>query len=312
VKVSGFVRDVGSVSLDRMRAYAAEGILGNLYVQVEHNEAPGINRNLAAMDEWKAALPGHIYYWLWGTDSATDDAMRIYGHRLNLGRPHGWLLNDEADTVFADRSTVYVACGDEPIVVSCAGYPQITPIDHRHMSQYGAKVEYQAGGPDGENTFPAGALARECFEVSKVIQRDQANPAVWWYRVFFDNLLGPNQTIVRRWAWGQFEEHGPTEVTLIEGRNRWGVKATDADGYGRTLSDRIVFNRRTKRHVGRVYGLAQAKDIRVSLSVERPVTPAALYALAAQVRAGGAQRGVALYTLDNTSDEQFRAVAAIQ
>jgi hypothetical protein len=311
VKISGFVVQTNSVSLERLVQYQEEGILGNIYVQVEHNVQSGIDRNHEVFPVWKAALPGKVFAWLWGTADAAHDRDRMLAIDENLD-PDGWCFNDEAETQFKDRSAVYEAGLGKPMVVSPAGWPAVTPIDFRHAAQYGLTVEFQGYNLEGVNDKTPHYLVNECFQISKLITADPSHPIAWWYRIFFDNLLGPKGKIVRRWAWAQVQRHENGWAVLTEGRNRWWTRVEDRDGYGHFLTDRIVVNRSSTRKVGRVFGIAAYPKIAYSLSVERPHTAAGLKALAAGGRVQGASlRPATLYTLDNASDEVFRALASL-
>lgn len=312
MKVSGYVVQTNSVSLDRLVEYRQEGILGNVYVQVEHNLEPAITRNREVFPVWKEALPGKVFAWLWGTEDAGADAERVAMFDEMLD-PDGWCLNDEIDTFFHDRSVVYEACSGKPTVIGPIGYPQISPLDYRHADQYGCLVDFQAYDLNGVNDKDPADLVGALFQVPKVILADPGNDVTWWYRVFFDNLLASGGKIVKRWAWvraRQFE--ADNWIALQEGRNTWYTRAENRDGYGYFLTDRVVVNRGNGRKVGRVFGLARYPNIATSLSVERPVTPEQLKALAARGRVENASlRPVTLYTLDNATDAHFRAVASL-
>lgn len=314
--VNGFIRDVRSVGNERLRRWYDQGKLGAVYVQVEHNIAETIDANLKAFSTLKMLLPGRVYAWMWGTISPAADAGRVeqWQHRLD---PAGFCFNDENETKGHDRSIVYEAAAGKPFVVSTTGLPSISPVCYRVITEYGGKIEFQCYGPAGDNRQDGQGSAHDhvvdAITPPKLIVTAEGSPA-WWYRVFFDNLVGPKGSTLRRWGWAQATKWDPARgvLRLKEGRNLWAVKA-HATSFGHVLEpERTVFNFRTGRHVGRVYGVTRYPLVGVSLSTERPVSALELRAMASAARVpGAAPRQVALYTLDNTTDEQFDAVASV-
>lgn len=310
-RVSFFVQQGTDGNLARASRWLHEkGWLDKVYLQVHGNVDSTILPNLRMWTEWCSTLGrDRVYAWFWGSPDAGADAALVEDLRDRLNpSPAGWVPNDEIPTHLRDRSAMLAACEPDRIIASCAGYPEITPIDARHYAQYGAEVEWQCYNPDGalDARWDPGVVVPAIFKPPRLIARDVDHPAAWWYRVYFDNLASGE----KRWAWLQALHYDPAGRALVvkEGANTWWTEATPHE-YGFVPIDRIVRHRKTGRKVGIIFGTVSYPKIRIALGVERPTEPEALAGAVRRARVEGAAiRGITLYTLDNATDAHVAAI----
>lgn len=291
-------------NLAKASRWKQAGWLRRVYLQVHGNLPDLIAANRANWQAWTSTLGREaVYAWFIGSADSGEDANLITDLRGELN-PFGWVPNDENPTKWTDRTAALDAMLPDPVIVSLTGYPSISPYAVKQYVQAGARIEYQSYLGNIENVDPS-VYVSEAYMVPRVHPREPGAPMVWWYRVFFDSQLGSP----KRWAWAQVTGFADGVAKLREGRNTWGVKAAQGE-YGLYVTERAVFNLRTKRNVGFLYGLVPYPLIRVALSVERDETPEQIRDMAVKARAeGAAVRGVTLYTLDNTTHEHVELVA---
>lgn len=341
MRVSAYVRNA-SENLDKAREFDARGFIDRLYVQVHGNEPDLIAANREVFGAYQVSFGVHrVFAWFVGSEDAGEDAELVDDLRIDLS-PRGWVPNDEKPVEGHDRTAMLDACmgsgfmtgmhPPDPIVVSTTGTPSATAMPYRDYMTHGAQVEIQAYDGSGVNLDAAGvaALVEDAFQVRKLVITAPGSPA-WWVRLYLDNLLGSKGRIVKRWTWAQavgFDrgtfvgaDDDIGTLRLLESGNTWGTPARETPfGYElvgtpddeEEISARTVFNRRTARQVGHVFGIAPYPQIRVALSVERAIEPAALADLVRHARVAGASiRGIGMYTLDNLTAAHLEAVAAV-
>jgi hypothetical protein len=313
VKVGGFVLDTRD-TLDRVESWAREGLIDRVTLQVTAWPHAEINRQ--AFPKWKQRLNPlgvAVAATKWFTGDLEADAADINALRQEL-HPDEWTINAEdtpdqrTTAVGRNMALIMQATKPEPVQVSYNGLAEQMGFDFRRYSQRGCEVSGQCYGPNGEQPWDGWPHPADCvrsvFRPVICWGGSPKSPA-WWYRI----KVGASY----KWAYvvgynggrGQLEMRTASNVLywadgFFDGALKFGVERTLRNASGTV--------------VGTVEGLATYPKIGVTLSTTRPATPGqlAMLAGAAYVEGRPIVKGrIDLYTLDNATTEQVRAVAGV-
>jgi len=288
--------NLSAFGADRAAALYAEGTISHVRCPLWPLEPAAI----ANRAEWSAFVSRGVPMWGWLNCSADQfgDVIAMSSLDVSLD-PAGWVLDIEGEWTKGAKLDTLVAGAKalgKPVIASLAGYSAShVEYDYRALDRAGIPVEWQAYADSGEGPTPAEAV-RELYESSFVIPG-------WEYRSRIGATYGWGQVTGAVFSTGYYDTYKFPRWSDRE----FGVAPRD---WGWTVTDREFAG-----VTGRLLGRARYSLIRVALIVSREIeqrrTLAEWTAYAASARIPGAsRRGVAVFPVENCSDELLRAIAA--
>ena len=288
--------NLSAFGADRAKMLYDEGTISHVRAPLWPLEPAAV----ANRAEWPAFVAKGVPMWGWLNCSADQfgDVIAMSSLDVSLD-PAGWVLDIEGEwTKGAKLDTLVKGARSlgKPLVASLAGYSAShVEYDYRRLDGAGIPVEWQAYADSGEGPDPETAV-RELFESSFVLvgweYRSRIGTTYSWGRMtkaargigYYDSYKLPA-------GWGEYE--------FVVASREWGWDVLARNFYaGR----------------GHLLGRARYSKIRVALIVSREIeqrrTLAEWTAYAASARMPGkTRRGVAVYPVENCSDELLRAIA---
>jgi len=246
---------------------------------------------------------------LWGRGPENGESLEQLAGRIRNWtaalNPSFWYLNFEKPMEGYNVALPMQATKPLPTKIS---FNRVEAFDFRRYSLRGAAVHGQAYDGDGNSVagpYPKDLIA-ETFMPTKAIAGG-GGPA-WWYRVY--------DRPAKTYRWVQVIGHD-SSTNVIELRTASGVFFyTDGFFDGSVLrfnQERYLRKTQQGTQIGAVLGFATYAKLGYALGVTRPISPEMLAALAGEARYPGRAlvKNVDIWTLEECSDEQFRAVASV-
>lgn len=312
--IGGYVQDgvQGGMQLPRATTLARQGLLHWVALLVGEpgvEQRPIVNANRKIVDPWRAALnPLGCQVGAWvvhGTDPDRDAQHYQPWKHLDLVVPNA--ERDYVEDPTRSRRFLQAAEPLPPIIVSTNGNPSQKPFDYRVWEKRGAWLGTQAYWQFNVVSYLTPKFAHQAAFLPQQVNIGPSSTS-WWYRVW---VRGKGN----RWTQsaGEVQASGKTYLVLNDGQTSttWHAEIKLGTDGGRYLTTRVLLGNGTTDR-GRVLGFFPRERITPHISNEdgdtgRP-TPADI---TAKIAACPTRKlGTGVFTLDNASDADLKAIAA--
>lgn len=312
--IGGYVQDAvqGGMQLPRATALARAGLLHWVALLVGEpglKQRPIVLGNKQVTDQWRSVLnPLGCKVGAWvvhGTNPALDVSNYEGWRHLDL-----WVCNAEREYVenpSLSEQFLGLVGTHPPLILSTNGNPSQKPFDYRRWEKQGAWLATQAYWQFNVVSYLTPKFAHKAAYLPEQVNIGPSSTS-WWYRVW---VRGKGN----RWTQsaGEVTARGKTYLVLNDGQTSttWHSEIRLAPDGGRYLTNRVLLSNGTTDR-GRVLGFFPLARITPHISNEdgdagRP-TPADIQAKIAACPTR--KLGTGVFTLDNASDADLKAIAA--